>query len=304
MLTIISKAVCYVVIIIGAYWCKSKNKVPKNSSQIFSMIMLNFTLPCAIIMNFNNQVIPITMLFLIGLGILYNLISLFIGYIIGNMNERNIMTMINVSGYNIGCFAMPFVSGFFTADAVLVTSLFDIGNSIMCLGFNYTIASLIQMKDKQTNVIEIGKRILSSVPIWTYFVMLTMSFLSLKIPDFLLPLFETVGKANSFVAMCVIGLSIHITYKKDYLKHIMQIVSLRFIISVLLAIITYLFVYPIYLRNVIIILCFAPIGAASIIFTNWLGLDSEESACINSFYVIISIVMMSIIIVTSSIGNI
>jgi len=45
--------------------------------------------------------------------------------------------MLNLSGFNISNFALPFVSGVFSPIGILATCMFDAGNSIMCLGMTY-----------------------------------------------------------------------------------------------------------------------------------------------------------------------
>lgn len=296
MVDVIGRAISYVLVILVVYICKEKGLFPQNSAKVLSSLMLTLTLPCSIIMNLNNQSIQVHFIFLIGLGILYNIVSLCIGYCLGRKDKREVMTMINVSGYNIGCFAMPFISGLLDSSSILVASIFDIGNSIMCLGTNYGIGSALLHHGKGSHFSIALSKVIRSTPIWTYSIMLVLSFLSISIPSFILPFFETVGKANPFIAMSVIGLSLHITFHKEYLYRILKCVSLRLWISMGLAIFSYLFISPVEIRNVIVLLCFAPIGAAAVIFTDQLGLDSEEAACINSLYVLISIVIMTLFI--------
>ena len=48
--------------------------------------------------------------------------------------------MINFSGYNIGCFTLPFIQSFIGPAGVVATCLFDAGNSVMCTGATYSIA--------------------------------------------------------------------------------------------------------------------------------------------------------------------
>ena len=189
----------------------------QQAYSIFSSLMLKLTLPCAIIINMNNQQIAFSLLFIILLGLSYNAVSLMIGYWSGKKNQQSLMQMINVSGYNIGCFAMPFVSGFFDATGFIVTSLFDIGNSIMCLGVNYGIASAIKDKHQHFDFQSMFIKVFHSIPVWTYFIMLILSFMSIKLPSFFPPFLETIGNANPFIAMAVIGFSLQITFKKEYL---------------------------------------------------------------------------------------
>lgn len=292
MHAILPKVCGYLGIILVSYALKRKGIVNQQAYSIFSSLMLKLTLPCAIIINMNNQQIAFSLLFIILLGLSYNAVSLMIGYWSGKKNQQSLMQMINVSGYNIGCFAMPFVSGFFDATGFIMTSLFDIGNSIMCLGVNYGIASAIKDKHQHFDFQSMFIKVFHSIPVWTYFIMLILSFMSIKLPSFFPPFLETIGNANPFIAMAVIGFSLQITFKKEYLVDIFKIVSLRLFISICLAIFTYLLPIDNSLKRPLIILCFSPIGAAAVVFTELLGLDYEKAACINSIYVIISIIMM------------
>lgn len=291
MFEILIKAIGYICIIGIAYLLKKKKLVPESSAQVFSSVMLKLTLPCAIIVSMNHQTLELSMLMIIFIGILYNALSLFIGYFSGYKNHQSLMRMINVSGYNIGCFAMPFMNGFFDTTALIVTSLFDIGNSIMCLGFNFGIASALQ-EQQHFHFQSVFHKVIQSVPIWTYVMMLIMSYMSIQVPIFVLPFCETVGNANPFIAMAVIGFSMQITWKKDYLRDVFQVIGVRLMISMFLAIVTYFLPLDYVLKAPLIILCFSPIGAAAVVFTGMLGLDDEKAACINSIYVLISIILM------------
>lgn len=291
---VISKALGYIGIIIIAYFLKTKHLIPQTASSIFSALMLNFTLPCAIVMNMNGTSVTLSCLWVIAIGILYNIISLVIGYLSSSQKNQKIMKMINVSGYNIGCFAMPFIGGFLTPEALLVTSMFDIGNSLMCLGFNYGIASALQSSYQHFDFRQLLSKVIHSFPIWTYIIMFILAFLSVPVPNSLLPFFETVGKANPFIAMLVIGFSLQIKFQSDYLKEIYQVVSLRLVISLCLALLTAFLPFTFIVRKTILILCFAPIGAAAIVFTELLNLDSQKAACVNSIYVVVSILAMTL----------
>ena len=57
----------------------------------------------------------------------------------------------NVAGYNIGNFTMPFIQGFLGTTGLAAASLFDTGNSFICLGGAYSLAlAAIQTGQKRT----------------------------------------------------------------------------------------------------------------------------------------------------------
>ena len=100
MHAILAKACGYLGIILVSY--ALKRIVNQQAYSIFSSLMLNLTLPCAIIINMNNQQIAFSLLFIILLGLSYNAVSLMIGYSSGKKNQQSLMQMINVSGYIMG----------------------------------------------------------------------------------------------------------------------------------------------------------------------------------------------------------
>ena len=66
-----------------------------------------------------------------------------LGWILGGKDrDEKAFHILNMSGYNIGNFTMPFTAGFFGPTGVVITSLFDTGNAFICLGGAYSVASM------------------------------------------------------------------------------------------------------------------------------------------------------------------
>ena len=57
--------------------------------------------------------------------------------------------ILNLSGYSIGSFTMPFTSSFFGPAGVVVTSLFDTGNAVIALGGSYSIGAMVKNRVKE-----------------------------------------------------------------------------------------------------------------------------------------------------------
>ena len=49
--------------------------------------------------------------------------------------------MLNCSGHNVGAYATPIIATIFPPAAVIATSMYDIGNSIMAAGGVYALAA-------------------------------------------------------------------------------------------------------------------------------------------------------------------
>lgn len=56
--------------------------------------------------------------------------------------DRNtrILHLMNLCGYNVGCFALPFLQGFVGPYGVALACLFDVGNSLVATGGGYAVA--------------------------------------------------------------------------------------------------------------------------------------------------------------------
>lgn len=69
--------------------------------------------------------------------------------------------MINVCGFTIGCFALPFVQNFFGPGKMIIACLFDIGNAFMVTGgsFAFTSSVLQTNPDEKQNIGTLLKKI-------------------------------------------------------------------------------------------------------------------------------------------------
>ena len=82
-----------------------------------------------------------------GGGILYITMAFFMS--IGKEREERAFNVLNLPGYNIGNFTMPFAQSFLGPVGVVATSLFDTGNAFVCLGGAYSVAVVTKEKKRQ-----------------------------------------------------------------------------------------------------------------------------------------------------------
>ena len=117
---------------------------------MLSKIVLKITLPAAFIYNFAGKEIDPSMLFVallaFGMGVLY----MIIGYLINihKGKDEQAFGLLNLPGYNIGNFTLPFVQSFVGPIGVITTSIFDVGNAFVCLGGAFGVASSLKGEGK------------------------------------------------------------------------------------------------------------------------------------------------------------
>lgn len=294
MLDILTKAGCYIAIIVLGMVLRAIGFFKEEDFSVLSKIVIRITLPAVIISGAAGRQINLSLLTLALLGMGGGVIYVIVGYL---MNARKgkfwqAFGLLNLSGYNIGNFALPFTQSFLGATGVLTTSLFDIGNAFVCLGGAYGVASAI----KAGNGFDwkrVVKALSRSVPFLAYVVTASMNLLHIPIPGFVASCAGTIAQANAFLAMLMIGVGFKLDLKREQLGYIAKFLLVRYAIAAVLAL-AYYFLLPfdLEMRQTLVILAFAPIGSAVPGFTAELGEDTGLSCSINSVAILVSIVII------------
>lgn len=291
---IIIRAGCFVAIILMGYVLRKTGYFKEEDFGVLAKIVLKITLPAAIISSFSGKEIDLSLLSIALFGLVSGLLYMTCGYMVNRKNgkEQQAFGLLNVSGYNIGNFTLPFVQSFLGPMGVIVTSLFDTGNACVCLGGAYSVASMV--KDNcGFSFKKIGKTLIKSVPFDCYIIMITINLLHLSMPTPVVTLAEIIGNANAFAAMLMIGIGFKINGNKSQIKDIAKILMIRYSLAAIFAS-TFYFLLPFSLevRKTLVILTLSPIASAVPAFTKDLEGDVGLSSAINSISIIISIVLI------------
>lgn len=293
MLDILTRAGCFVAIIILGYTLKRTGFFGPETFGLLSKIVMKLTLPAALIASAAGKPIDASMLTLALLGLGGGLIYILAGWLIqlkGSRSERAFYIQ-NIPGYNIGTFALPFTQSFLGPVGVLTTSIFDLGNALVCFGASFSVARAVKDGGK-FDFRRILKSAVSSLPFLTHVLMVILNLNRLTPPKPILTLAEILGGGNAFLAMLMIGVGMNISADRSKLGTMVKILSARFGIAALLALAYYyLLPFSLEIRQTLVILAFSPIGSTVPIFTAELGEDVGLSSTINSIAIVISIVI-------------
>lgn len=296
MLDIFIKALGFILIIVIGFLLKTKGICKREHGQFLSTIIMNITLPCALLSSINNLEITPILLIALLIGFLGNVITNIAGYLITPKETplNRALSMINTSGYNIGTFTLPFVQTFFPASAIAYVCLFDTGNALMCLGGTFTAASTVVSNDEKPTFHSIIKKLFSSIPFCTYIVLFFLSLFHIAIPEQILSITSIAGNANAFLAMLMIGILLEIKLDFSQIKTIQKILVTRYAISIALSLCVY-FLLPVDLvvRKMIVLCLFAPVSSVAPVFSSKLGSNSPVPAAVNSLSIIISIMILT-----------
>lgn len=296
---VIIRSAVFVFIIIITVILKYRHFFLSRDMTVMSKIFLYLTLPSLIISNFSKLTFDVSLLWLIGWGMGLNVMCVAFAYFLPAAERgRRAFNVLNLSGYNIGGFVMPFLFSFAGPMGVVGASLFDVGNSIMCTGFTYTLAEQIKyQRSSSFSPLYFLRRLLYSPAFDAYLLMIILYFLDIKLPPFVIELTDVAGRANTLVTLLMIGMAVRLSFDKSQLKDIFRLNLLRLLLAVMGSIIVYYFApFTQEIKHVLIITLFSPMTFMSTAFTMSLKEDAGTSGSACSVSIVISIVISTLLI--------
>ena len=294
MFELLTRAGAFVAIILLGIFLRRVGVFREDDFRVLSNIVLKITLPAAIITSFSQNSIDSSMLALSLLGFGGGVVYMLCGYLLNlrRCKDEKAFAVLNLPGYNIGAFALPFTQSFIGPVGVVTTCLFDTGNAFVCLGTSYSIAAMIK-NGSGFSLKSLLRALSKSVPFLTYLIVLPLNLLRIQMPSPILEFAGIVSNANAFMAMLAIGVGFKLSAERKHIAAILKIVTARYAIATILACIYYFVLpFPLVVRQTLVILAFSPIGSAVPPFTRQLGGDVGLSSAINSISIICSIIFM------------
>ncbi|MBQ7488847.1 MAG: AEC family transporter [Clostridia bacterium] len=293
MTDILVRAGCFAAIILLGAILRRVGYFKREDFHLLSRVVINITLPAAIITNLSGREMEYTLLMVILVGFLYGLVLMLTAHVLNRRktNDQRAFAIINTAGVNISNFVLPFAQGFLGPAGVMAVSLFDVGNAPICLGISYGIAETVKGTQKHFSLRPILAKLVRSIPLMTYIGMTLLSFLRIGLPGPVVSLAGIIGSANTFLAMLMIGVGFHITM--DRLPEVFRILLPRLVAAILLAALCY-FTIPVLpeYRKALIIPFLGPIGSTAPAYTARIDGDYELASAINSFSILSSLILI------------
>ncbi|MDT2612540.1 AEC family transporter [Enterococcus dongliensis] len=284
----------FVIILIG-YLTKRLNLLTKADGSLISKIVVNVTLPAAIIVNLQSLVIKNQLLLLILAGVFLNLVIIIIGHWFSKRQEQveREFLMYSVSGYNIGNFAIPFVQSFMP-QAIPILSFFDIGNSIMLAGgSNVVIESISGGNEERPSIKKVLGRLGRSIPFLCYLIMLLLRVTAIDLPQAVFQLVQPVANANTFLSMFMIGLFLELRLPKKDLALVVRVLVIKYGSGLLLTALFMWLPFPEMIKIVLCLVSVGPIPTFGVINSVAAGMRAEVVGFTSSLSFLISLPLMT-----------
>ena len=292
------------VICIGIAFSKF-GSLGNGAGRLIAKIVFNLTLPCAIVSAFGSAEFHIELLGLVVLGLAVTALQFFLSFLVYRSLDKRELTyqLSNVTGYNIGCFALAFIQEFFPPSAVIAACLFDAGNALMGTGGTLAlIRSLVLGEENQNKGKVFVKTLFSSAAFDAYVVLIILGILGIKIPGEVIRLVSPMANANAFLSMFMIGLMFKPSSDPTGRRELIRLLLWRYACAVLLS----FSVFPLLpigdeVRTVLTILAWAPIPSTGPVYTLWCGGNEGLASMANAISVLVGIVAVTIVITSTGV---
>lgn len=292
MLNILIRAGSYIAIIIMGFVLRRIGFFKESDFSVLSKIVVRITLPAALIVNAATRELDPQLLLLTLFGFFGSMFYVFVGWLLGKRRgkEAQAFNIVNISGYNVGVFVIPFTQTFLGPTGVMAASIFDVGNAFFSLGGSCGIAAAIRTGNG-FDFKRVLKALSVSVPFLVHIITFSMNLLHIPFPGPLVECAGIISSANTFLAMLMIGVGFHLSLSRSQIGQILRILLVRFGLAVPLALCYwYLLPFDRIVRLTMVILTAAPLAAAVPGFTEEIGGDVGMSCTICSLMMVISTV--------------
>ena len=296
MIQVLLKAVSFVLCMALAYLLKHSHVLREDDHRVVSTIVTNVTLPCAIIFSFQNFNLDLSLFFFLLLPIVSNSILIFLAWFTARnkSSEVKVYQLTNFSNYNIGSFTLPFIQNFLSPTCVVAACLYDTPNAFFTMGGTYTLASRFKEDCPTFTFLGFFKRIMSSVTIKAYTVLLILTVLHIHIPQAVFTLVAPAANANAFMSMFMLGLYLDFDFQRETLLKIAKPLGIRLVVGTVLSFLIFRFVpLSLELKRTAMLVLFAPFASLNPLYTEKIGSDYKTSAMCNSIGIVVSMILFS-----------
>lgn len=295
MTEVLSQAFALVFIIALGFTFKRAGWARNDHFTMLSRAVLYVTLPAMLMTAFNSfDFTPrLLLLSLFGFGVTMGLHVL--GWLMsrtGSHTEKA-FGILNVSTFNLGSFATPYVALFIGSHAVIYTSLIDVGVAFATAGIAFGWAK--SLTAERGTISPLGfLRLMFTNPVFiTYLFLLVMRVLDLHLPEFVINVTTPIGAANPFLAMFMIGIGLEIRLRRDKYRTAFRLLAVRYLVVIAVGIAAW-FLLPFErdIRVIVSVVLASPIAVLAAAFTLDTKGDVELSTFMTSISVLVSIVAM------------
>ena len=298
MSNVLTQTIVYVILLFAGYGFKKAGIFKVEDTDFLKKVILYLTMPAMAVNGLKDLELQPSFLwcFLVGFGT--STILMLVGMAVTRRKspEERVLYLFNFNTYNIGNFAIPFLTGLISTEGFAALCLFDIGVAIYLYGIDYSLAEAVKGGKGSFSLKFLLKKIFTSPITDMYLLMILLAALHLRLPDPILKLASVMGNANAFLAMLSIGILFELNLEKKNLRDMVKFFVLRYGTILLIMAGVILFIpFSQDIRQAICVLLMAPVASIAPLLTMNAGGDGAKAAQINSVSILIGIAGMMVV---------
>lgn len=298
MSNVLTQTIVYVVLLFAGYGFKKAGIFKVEDTDFLKKVILYLTMPAMAVNGLKDLELQPSFLwcFLVGFGTSTILMLVGMAATRKKAPEEKVMYLFNLNTYNIGNFAIPFLTGLLSTDGFAALCLFDIGVAIYLYGIDYSLAEAVKGGKSRFSLKFLLKKIFTSPITDMYLLMILLAALHLRLPEPVLKLASVMGNANAFLAMLSIGILFELKMDRKNLREMVKFFALRYgtILVIMAGVILFIPFSP-DIRQAICVLLAAPVASIAPLLTQNAGGDGAKAAQINSISILLGIAGMMIV---------
>lgn len=298
MSNVLTQTIVYVVLLFVGYGFKKAGIFKVEDTDFLKKVILYLTMPAMAVNGLKDLELQPSFLwcFLVGFGTSTILMLVGMAATRKKSPEEKVMYLFNLNTYNIGNFAIPFLTGLLSTDGFAALCLFDIGVAIYLYGIDYSLAEAVKGGKSRFSLKFLLKKIFTSPITDMYLLMILLAALHLRLPEPVLKLASVMGNANAFLAMLSIGILFELNLDKKNLWDMVKFFALRYVTIVIIMIAVILFIpFSPDIRQAICVLLMAPVASIAPLLTQNAGGDGAKAAQVNSVSILLGIAGMMVV---------
>ena len=298
MSNVLTQTIVYVVLLFAGYGFKKAGIFKVEDTDFLKKVILYLTMPAMAVNGLKDLELQPSFLwcFLVGFGTSTILMLVGMAATRKKSPEEKVMYLFNLNTYNIGNFAIPFLTGLLSTDGFAALCLFDIGVAIYLYGIDYSLAEAVKGGKSRFSLKFLLKKIFTSPITDMYLLMILLAALHLRLPEPVLKLASVMGNANAFLAMLSIGILFELNLDKKNLWDMGKFFALRYVTIVIIMIAVILFIpFSPDIRQAICVLLMAPVASIAPLLTQNAGGHGAKAAQVSSVSILLGIAAMMVV---------
>ncbi|WP_121514660.1 MULTISPECIES: AEC family transporter [unclassified Petrotoga] len=279
-------------VIIATIGNLSKRFLPKNTGDILTTLIINFTLPMTVFIGITSSQIDLSKLFFVLIGLLGGLLIFWGGkFLIRTLKIEDVkistVILLAFCGLNIGLFMYPLAEMLWGIESITYFALYDLGNSFIVFGVGKSVA---EGKGGKFHIVDLFE--------FPPFIALILAFLlnGVNLPEFILSPMMVIKDANNFLIMFLVGFYFNIVSLKAHRRILTISVTTKYLLGLIVSLSTLLIPVSTDLQRISLFLSpLLPSAMMAIVYSVKNNYDSELASSFVSLTTLISFIIVFVV---------